>query len=154
MPHVRTQIRDYVIAALKDLPTTGARVYAGRTRPLPARHEPTLLVYMRSETVSLDARGAPPVARRAVTLHIEGRVATEAEPDDLLDTIAAEVEAVMMAGMIDYVGNRVMGGLAANLEFIGSEIIAEAQGETQIGGIRLEYRVTYRAPLGAPEATC
>jgi hypothetical protein len=151
--HARKQIRDYVAAGMLDLPTTGARVYVGRTRPLAAAHEPTWLIYMRSETSSRTVRGAPPKIERPCTLHLEGRVSTATPPDDLLDQMAAEAEAAI-AAMINYATAQFFGGLAQNVQFQSTEIIAEADanGERIIGGIRLDYLVTYRTIEGAATA--
>lgn len=149
--HVRKQIRDYVAAGLDGLATTADRVYVGRTRPLAAEHPPALLVYTRTETSERTVQGAPGKVTRRCTLHIEGRVSAAEPPDDLLDTIAAEIEAAMTA-MIDFGTARVFGGLASNAAMTGTEMIAEADGSRHIGGVRVEYLVTYRTVEGAPTA--
>lgn len=149
--HVRQQIRDYVVAGLDGLTTTGARVFAGRTRPLGEGHQPTLLVYLRSETAERTVMGRPGKITRRATLHLEGRVSTAAVPDDLLDTIAAEIEAGV-AALIDYGSATFFGGLVSNVQFTSTEIIAEGDGKNHIGGVRLEYLVTYRTVEGAATA--
>lgn len=147
--HVRQQIRDYVAAGLGALETTGDRIFIGRTRPLAAEHEPTLLIYTRSETSERTVRGAPPKIERKCTLHLEGRTSTAADPDDLLDLIAGEIEAGM-AAMIDYGTAVFFGGLVQNVQYMTTEIIAEGGGKNVIGGVRLEYLITYRTVEGAP----
>ena len=149
--HMRKQIRNYVAAGLGALPTTGDRVFVGRTRPLAEAHDPTLLIYMRSETSSRSVRGRPPLQDRVCTLHLEGRVSMAAAPDDLLDTIAGEIE-VGVAAMVDYQTSVFFGGLILGLELVATEILAEADGKNHVGGVRLEYRVTYRTVEGAPTA--
>lgn len=148
MSHVRQQIRDYVAAGLGALATTGARVYVGRTRPLSPSHDPALLIYTRSETAERFVRGAPPKIERACTLHLEGRVSTTTPPDDLLDTIAAEIEAGM-AALISYGTGVFFGGLVQNVQLRSTQIIVEADGDRHIGGVQLEYLVTYRTVEGA-----
>lgn len=147
--HVRQQIRDYVAAGLNALATTGDRVHIGRTRPLAAAHEPTLLIYTRSETGERTVRGAPPKIERKCTLHLEGRTSTAGDPDDLLDTIAGEIEAGI-AALINYGTAVFFGGLVQNVQYVATEIIAEAGGDRVIGGVRLEYLITYRTVEGAP----
>lgn len=149
--HMRRQIRNYVEAGLGALPTTGNRVFVGRTRPLAEGHDPTLLIYMRSETASRSVHGRPPLLARVCTLYVEGRVSIAEVPDDLLDTIAGEIETGMSA-MVDYQTSRFFGGLILGLELVATEILAEADGKNHIGGVRLEYRVTYRTAEGAPTA--
>jgi hypothetical protein len=148
---MRKQLRDAVVAGLTGLPTTGTRVYPGRTRQLKEAHEPTLLVYLRSETSNRAVRGAPPVLERVCTLHVEGRVSIADVPDDTLDTISAEVEAAM-ADMMDFTGRppKPLGGLALNLSMTATEMIAEFDGARHIGGVRIEYQVTYRTQEGEP----
>ncbi|MEY9110397.1 hypothetical protein ABH999_006593 [Bradyrhizobium yuanmingense] len=149
--HVRKQIRDAVVTGLTGLPSTADRVYAGRTRPLQVGHDPTLLVYTRAETSQRAVLGRPPKIERRCTLHVEGRVSTAAPPDDLLDQIAAEIEAGI-AAMINYGTSVFLGGLAQNVQLTATEMVAEADGERQIGGVRVEYLVTYRTVEGAPTA--
>jgi hypothetical protein len=148
MTHVRQQIRDYVAAGLTGLVTTEDRVYVGRTRPLPQGHKPSLLIYTRTERSGRAVRGAPPKLERACTLHIEGRVVTGGPPDDLLDTIALEIEAGV-AAMIDYSQAKFFGDLVQNVQLNGTEAISDAEGEKHTGGIRLEYLVTYSTVEGA-----
>jgi hypothetical protein len=124
-------------------------VFIGRTRPLPAKHEPTLLIYTRTEASERTVRGAPPKIERRVTLHVEGRTSTASDPDDLLDQIAGEIEAGM-AAMIDYGRAIFFGGLVQNVQYTATEILAEADGDRVTGGVRLEYLITYRTVEGAP----
>lgn len=149
--HARQQIRDYVVAGLSALATTGDNVFVGRTRPLPRDHDPALLIYTRTETSSRAVAGRPPLIERINILHVEGRTSTAEVPDDLLDQIAAEIEAGM-AAMIDYNAAIFFGGLVQNVEPPSTEIVVRADGEKHIGGVRLSYRVTYRTAEGAPEA--
>ncbi|NPU63385.1 hypothetical protein HL667_00040 [Bradyrhizobium sp. 83012] len=151
--HIRKQIRDIVAAQLAGLTTTGDRVFVGRSRPLGAEHAPSLLVYMRTETGRRATMDRPPKSERSCTLFVEGRVVTADAPDDLLDQIAAEVEARMGDQIEDGPPRRILGGLAQNLVYVGTEIIAEADNKNHTGGIRLEYAVTYRVTEGAPTAT-
>ena len=148
--HVRKQIRDAVVLALTGLPTTSDRVFVGRTRPLSKAHEPTLLVYMRSETSSRAVKGVPPKLDRVVILDVEGRVSMPSVPDDMLDQIAGEVEGAMW-GLFDGRG-AFLNGLAMDIKPVSTELVAEADGERHIGGVRVEYLVTYRTAEGVPAA--
>jgi hypothetical protein len=151
MTHMRQQIRDYVAAGLAALPTTGARVYIGRTRPLESNHQPALLIYTRIETSARAVAGRPPKIERSCTLHLEGRVKTSTPPDDLLDQIALEIEAGISA-LIDYGNGTFFGGLVQNVDLKSTEIVAKAEGEKHTGGVQLTYEVTYRTVEGAAGA--
>lgn len=149
MPHIRQQIREAVAAGLAALPTTSDRVFIGRTRPLKKGHAPSLLIYTRTETSSRAVRGVPPTLERVCTLHLEGRVETAEPPDDLLDQIAVEIEAGM-AALVNHATGKFVNGLAFNIQMQSTETLVEAQGESHIGGIRIEYLVKYHAAEGAP----
>lgn len=141
--HLRTQIRNAVAAKLAGLPTTGDRVYIGRTRPLTKNYEPSLLIYTPGETSRRAAAGSPPILERPAIVVIEGRVSMAGVPDDMLDQIAAEVEAAMTSDLS-------LGGLAYNLQFQATDVDTKSEGERQLGGIRLAYLVTYRTAEGRP----
>jgi len=95
MTHARTELRERVVARLTGLPTTGDRVYHGRTRPLKEGHEPTLLVYAFNEQSGRPIEGNPASLGRTLMMVVEGRVSHSSVPDDLLDQIASEVEGAL-----------------------------------------------------------
>jgi hypothetical protein len=142
MSHVRTQIRSAAVAALAGLATTGANVFAGRTRPLAKDHPHTLLVYAIEERSDTDAMGG--ILARILTLAVEGRVTTDDEPDDLLDQIALEVEPVMVAQPL-------LGGLVLEITLQATRIMTLPAGERHAGEIRMEFRVLYRTQETAPD---
>jgi hypothetical protein len=141
MPHVRSQLRAAGVADLTGLPTTGANVFSGRTRPLKADHPPSLLVYMVEERSDTDAMGG--ILARDVKLAVEGRTVTPDPPDDLLDTIALEVETAITTAPL-------LGGLALEVTLTATRILTLAQGESHTGEIRMEFRVQYRTRENAP----
>lgn len=140
MSHLRKQIRDRIAVILTGLPTIGSEVFVGRARPLAKDHDPTLLIYTTSETSERDAY--PTEARRLI-VHVEARVSTVAAPDDNLDAIAVEVEAAMAA-------DRLLAGLALDLQYQQMEQVVEASGDRYLGGLRLQYVVSYRVREGVP----
>lgn len=145
MAHVRTQIRDAAVACLSGLPTTGTRVYSGRSRQLAKDHEPTLLVYCTEESSSVEAAGSDPIMARIVALAVEGRaVATEASDlEDTLDQIALEVEPVILMSAF--------GGRARSVMLVRSRITVESPGERHAGEVRMEFEVAYRTRESAPD---
>ncbi len=141
MTHARTEIREAVVARLTGLPTTGARVYAGRTRPLEARHQPTLLVYTVNEQSGRAIEGNPASLGRTLTLLVEGRVSHNAVPDDLLDVIASEVEAMLRDCEDD------LGVLDIMLQSTAIEVSTD--GDRHIGEINLVFAIRYCEPAEA-----
>jgi hypothetical protein len=145
--HVRTQLRQAVVALLTGLPTTADRVYRGRLRPLAADHAPSLLVYTGDEDIAITEQGQPAVQGRPVELMIEGRANStdSAALEDLLDVITAEVEAAVFEN-----DAWSFNGLASHTVLVKTRTRIEAKGDVLNGGIRLEFRVTYSTAEGRP----
>jgi hypothetical protein len=79
-------------------------------------------------------------------LVIEARVRTVgAEPEDLLLTIAAEIEPVMMS-------DSALGALVLARELVNTEIAAHAEGDDRQGEMRLTYLLPVRTTAGDPTA--
>ncbi len=143
--HVRKQIRDAAAAILGALPTTGARVYVGRTRPLDADHLPTLLIYTRDER-SEDVAMGPATLMRSVELLVDARVTSQEPPDDDLDAIAVQIEETFGAAST-------LNGLAESMTLVASRQSVSAEGQNHIGSLALEFRVVYRTREGVPTAS-
>lgn len=142
MAHARKQLRDLVRDLLLGISETGDRVFIGKARPLPAAHEPTILIYSPIEEASRDAF---PVLARALTLFVEIRMSTAAEADDELDSVAGAVETRMAHDITQ-------GGRVRNTQYIGVQQAVDAEGKAILSGLRMEYRVTYRTVEGQPDA--
>lgn len=140
--HVRAQIRQKVVEALTGLPTTANEVFKGRTRSLPAGHQPTLLIYVTDERSDTDAMGG--ILGRELTAVVEGRVTSAGVPDDTLDTIALEVEPAM-------VGVPLLGGLVKEVTLTSTLINTQAPGDAHAGEIIMKFRVQYRTKENAPD---
>lgn len=148
MAHVRTQIRDAVVAALAGLSTTEDRVYSGRSRPKEKDAEPFLLVYCTEERSEVTAMGADPILDRVLTLAVEGCCVAQdyegaQEVEERLDQIALEVEPAITE-------DSSLGGLAIEVTLTGARIAVQAPGERHAGNIRMEFRVHYRTRESAP----
>lgn len=142
--HVRKQIRAAVAAALTGLPSTADRVYVGRKRKLGKDHPPSLLIYTTSETSQRDAY---PTHVRSLVLYVEALVVTSDPPDDDLDAIAVEVEGAMAHAMAS---GSPLASLIYNLDYNEMQQGVEAPGDKYLGGVRLQYTVSYRVREGAP----
>lgn len=140
--HVRAQIRAKIVEVLTGLPTTTDQVFPGRTRPLAADHAPTLLVYVTDEHSDNDAMGG--ILGRGLTVAVEGRVITANVPDDILDTIALEVEPAMVA-------DPSLGRLVKEVTLTSTVINTKAPGDAHAGEIIMKYRVQYRTTESAPD---
>lgn len=143
--HVRRQIREALQALLAGLPATGDRVMAGRSRPLPAAHDPTLLIYARDERSQIASGGSPAIHDRELDLFVDGRVSVKLlPPDDLLDDIARDVEARIGDG-------QTLSGLVRELTLVRTAITSWAEGERQEGSVRMQFRALYSVAEGTPD---
>jgi len=150
--HLRRQIRDAFVVALRGLPLTGSNVFKGRSWPTEDASLPALLVY---------AHGGDPVGNSAydsmassdadIPLERDERVTVEGicrtagiDPDDTLDDIALAVEPALLkaAGLK---------ALVDRLELVSTAIATESGGEKRRGSIKLTYRVVFTTPAGSPD---
>lgn len=141
MTHARTEIREAIKARLTGLPTTADRVFVGRTRPLAEGHQPTLLIYTVNEQSGRAVEGNPASLGRTLLVVVEGRVSEATPPDDLLDTIASEVEAKLRDAedALDVL----------DIMLTTTAIDVRSEGSRHIGEINLVYSVRYSEPAEA-----
>ena len=140
MAHVRTQIRAQVIAALAGLPTTGNRVYPGRSLPLDPERigGPGLLVYCGNEEVEAVTLHAPAVEEHALLIHLRGVAKASSNLEDVLDQIALEVQRAMAQQLPD-------------TEHIALQVDEDDTLEKPCGLITLTYRMKYHIAADAPD---
>lgn len=143
--HARRAIVNAAAAALNPLPTTGDRVYPGRTRPLDAATAPYLLVYARREqSASATMRGAARKLERRVDLVVEGIDTGTTDTDAVLDSIAEDVEAAIAA-------DPTLGGTARDLELTSTDItVASDDAENRVVAIRITFAVAYMTAANDP----
>lgn len=142
MSHARKQLRDAIVEVLRNLPTTGDRVYASRVRPHDGG-DSALFVYALDEVSGRHAMGGALIRQTTFTVH---GIAVKAEMlDDTLDQIAAEVEIAMAADLTFGITGVLDSALAR------STIQLDGEGKAPTGSIRLEYQVQYRTTQAAPE---
>lgn len=140
MPHVRTQIRDAVKAALKDKTAAQDRVWGRPAQPLEQGKTPAILVQTRNEQAKrLDADDD---RDRSVRLSIGvKRYRDSGEIEDQLDDMAVDIEKVIDAGISP----------AFDFEYTGCQYDFPSEGDEEYGFIVLEYEVTVITAAGAPE---
>ncbi len=138
MPHVRKLIRDAVATLLTGLPTTGSRVYVGRTRPLPAKHEPSLLIYTTEEVSARPMEGNPADVGRDLQLLVDGRVRTACRP-----TICSTRSRTRSRASCATTSSTAW---LFDIQLVRTVSDVKADGEQHIGGIRMEFRVRYWDP--------
>lgn len=143
MPHIRQRIREAAELRLAGLATTGDRVFKHH-RALAAGDYPALRVTTWNETAELHAMGRPPVLMRTIDLVVEAWATGGDDLEDVLDTIAAEVEAAVAA-------DDTFGGLAEDATLASTEKDMDQQGRKRAGVLVLTFRVRARTRTIAPD---
>ena len=140
MAHARTQIRNAVIAALSGLPTTGNRVYPGRSLPLDPERigGPGLLVYCGNEEVEAVTLHAPAVEEHALLIHLRGVAKASSNLEDVLDQIALETQPAITQALPD-------------MALIALQVDEDDTLEKPCGLITLTYRMKYHIAADAPD---
>lgn len=137
--HYRQRIRDAVKNLLTAASTdAGANVFTSRARPvleILQRREMVLSVYTADETSAQNNDGHH--QERTLTVSIEGMAGGGDDLDDILDTLAEQVEAAIEA-------DTTLGTLLSQeleLESTSSEITA--RGNQQVGAFRMDFTCGY-----------
>lgn len=138
--HYRQRIRDAVAQRLRAANTTAAaNVFTSRARPvleILQRREAVLSVYTGDESSERSPDGH--LLNRTLTVSIEGMAGGGDDLDNLLDVMAAQVEAAIDA-------DPTLGFLLSedmNLTATTSEI--SARGNQQVGAFRMDYEARYQ----------
>jgi hypothetical protein len=152
--HVRTEIRDRLIALLEadpDLPRV-------RKRPPSAlRFEdlPCIVVMTRDETINFKTAPAPRRMERALDLTIEAWAPGEIDPEtgEILNDPEGDAEAVVARVEALLASDRKLGGLVHDLTPTGIAMSGEDDdGEVPLGMAAILVRATYHAQEGAVTA--
>lgn len=136
MAHARKQIRDAVIGQINALTTTGSNCFASRVWPMGEDKLPGLIVYTVSESADITTMGSARNSYRKLQVNIEAHV-KGANPDDTIDTIAAEIESALG-------DDHSLGGLVKDIYYNGIEIDLKGEGDKPIAVGVLSYVVEYQ----------
>lgn len=142
MSHLRTQIRNAVVATLG---LTGSRVYASRRHPVEADKLPALCVYAFDETSELHGKAAAatrPLLRQ-LNMAVEAVAQANDNVDDSLDVICGDVEVALGA-------DPTLGGLAYDCHLTGTKIAIVATGDRTTAHALMTFTVFYRTRAADP----
>lgn len=136
MAHVRKQIRDAVATQVTGLSTTASNVYVNRLYPIAQSKLPGLLVYTNSEASSKLDMHYPRLLERRLEVVVEGVVKTTSNIEDLLDTIAQEVEEAIYTDVT-------LGSLCKDVVLTSIETDFASEGDQPVGVVKLEFEAKY-----------
>ena len=146
MSHVRKQIRSAVEAVLTGLVTTGANVFVSRSIDIPESKLPCLLIYTNEENSEPISMGSPRRYENTVMLDVQAIVQKNDESDDLLDTIAVEVEVALNTDLT-------LGGLVTDIRKTSFEADFIDKAKIQLGRATMKFEVDYETLEGDPETS-
>lgn len=135
MAHIRKLIRDNIEITLTGLSTTGSNVFASRVYPIQSAKMPGLCIYTSSETIEAQTIKPPRGLIRSLEVSVEAYVES-ATADDVLDTIAAEIEAAMTTDLT-------RGGNAKDTRLVSFEADFAGEGERPVVVGRFIFEIVY-----------
>lgn len=145
--HLRTQIRDAVVAILSGLPTTGANVFVARGVPLSDNKLPAIIVETNGESV--DDNTIYGQLQRELTLTLKVRVKETGAVDQTIDAILKEIEAALYASS----SANTLGGLVNSVRLRGIANGVNGGYELPVGHADTDWLVLYFTQAGVPDAS-
>lgn len=149
MAHLRTQIRNKVLAMLTNLATTGANAFADRKEFLPDAKLPAILVMNDNDQVAtrtIGSQAAPHARTEGHTLALKLQAVAKAVTglDDTLDQICLEVEKAIMADIF-------LAGLTVDARLMSTVYTLDATGEKPAGIAEMVFEFDYWVQNTAPD---
>lgn len=145
MAHVRQQIRVALVTLLNGLATSGSRVFKNRNLVLLDTELPALVITTNGEQIGLvDVNNL--ILERTLSINIIAKAKAAANIDDVLDTMAKEVEVRMAT-------DPTLGGLCKDVVLSAIDPVIEEGEETPAGEIVLQYQANYYTQASAPETS-
>jgi len=135
MAHIRKLIRDNIVLSFTGRATPGSNVFGSRVYPIQSARMPGLCVYTSSETIEAQTIKPPRGLIRSLEVSVEAYVES-ATADDVLDQIAAEVEASMATDLT-------RGGYAKDTRFVSFEADFAGDGEKPVVVGRFIFEIVY-----------
>jgi hypothetical protein len=142
MSHVRRQIREAAAALVTGLATTGTRVFQSRVYPLNNPDLPCLTVYTDDEDITAETISTL-LLERSLHLKIDAYAKANANLDDTLDQILAEVETVLNGSTLGNLAKTTL-PVAVHFQMVDSL-------EKPAGKFELDYLVSYYTSGSNPQ---
>lgn len=146
MSHIKTQIRDAIVAKLiAGVPTVSGRVFASRVLPL--KDVPALIVFADDEEAEIVNVGFPSVLQRMLKVMVIARVKMIDGYDDALDDLQLEIEQALSQTVQDYT----LGGLVQRVILMSSRQDFDSMGDQNVAELNLMFRADYRTQVNTPD---
>lgn len=148
MSHVRTQIRDQAAIELNTIAALSGSVHKSRVYPLQQPELPSCNVHIDSEDseqIAMPQCADGSLLQRVALMNVDLYAQEVIDLDAEMDTLSAEVEKVLAVSNLD--------GLVqyGAVTLTGTTISYSGEGEQPIGGVGMQWTVTYFTQSGDPE---
>jgi|TARA_B110000908_G_C10255501_1_gene455171 hypothetical protein len=142
MAHLRTLIRDNVIATLTGLSLTGSNVFKSKSYPLTGDKLPSIGVFTQGQESDYSTVGSPRSIQHTLNMSIEIYVKGSTGYDDTLDLISEQVEEALYADLE-------RGSYAFDTQVTGFDSSFSVDGEKPIAVGTLSIMIRYRSVEGS-----
>jgi len=139
MMHGRQQIRDRVTQMLFGMTPVGDNVYVNRAYPIATL--PAITVTTPAERTIESVMGGKITRELSIVIDIRAQLVDGV--DDLLDTIAIDIESILCADTSLGIG-------VSDIELANTTADIYAEGDQPIGVLRLTFTVIYRTATTVP----
>jgi len=141
--HIRQAIRERIAELCTGLDTTGSNVFQSQYYALNVTSLPCVVVWTTDE--ASEPLNVARQMQRTLDVVVQGEVKQSENADDVLDDIAAEVEAAINA-------DPKLDGLANRIFLRETSIAQSTEGEDRVGTVRMVWQVEYMTTADNPEA--
>lgn len=144
MSHARQQLREAVLAAVTNLPTTKRNAFASRVHPISDGELPCVIVFTRNESSEPMTIGLPRRFKHSLTVVVEGYVKMVDGYDNKLDKIALEVEEALY-------NNPSLQVLVKDIFLSETEIKITGEAEKPVALVSMSFSAEYHTLEDDPE---
>ena len=142
MAHLRTLIRDNVIATVTGLSLTGSNVFKSKSYPLTGDKLPSIGVFTQGQESDYSTVGSPRSVQHTLSMSIEIYVKGSTGYDDTLDLISEQVEEALYTDLE-------RGSYAFDTQVIGFDSSFSVEGDQPIAVGTLSIMIRYRSVEGS-----
>lgn len=144
MAHARKQIRDAIVTALTDLPSTGNNITTSRIIPHEGAKLPAISVYTKNElsepmTLSVSRR-----MKRVVNVVVDVAIKASNSLDDAVDAIAVSIEQAMAT-------DTSLQNLVKSVTLTETDVQFNFEGDQRMAFMVMNYAIEYQISETDPE---
>jgi len=146
--HARKAIRDAIAELMRGTAMAGSNVFPSRLFSLDESQLPSISVFTtdesNAETVTKLTLSQPPLVQRDLPVIIEAHAVMDEHIDDVLDTLAVEIEKAMAQQIV-------VGSKHIPARLTSTQTTFSGDSDLQVGVVRLIYTAVYATLENTPD---